>query len=35
VSYELSKVEGTLVQSSSSLILQSPAGLRLEVHERR
>ena len=35
VSYELSKVEGRLFQSSYSLIFQSPAGLRLEVHERR
>ena len=35
VSYKLSKVEGTLFRSSSSLIFQSPAGLRLEVHEQR
>lgn len=35
VSYQLSKVAGSLFQSSSSLIYQSPAGLRLEVHERR
>ena len=35
VSYALSKVEGRLFQSSSSLIFQSPAGLRLEVHEQR
>ena len=34
VSYKLSKVEGSLIQSSSSLIFQSPAGLRLEAHER-
>lgn len=34
ISYELSRVESSLFQSSSSLIFQSPAGLRLEVHER-
>ena len=34
VSCKLSKVEGSLIQSSSSLIFQSPAGLRLEAHER-
>ena len=34
VSCELSKVESSLFQSSSSLIFHSPAGLRLEVHER-
>ena len=35
VSYALSKVEGRLFQSSYSLRFQSPAGLRLEVHEQR
>ena len=35
VTHELSKVEGWLFQSSASLVFQSPAGLRLEVHERR
>ena len=34
ISFELSRVESSLLQSSSSLILQSPAGLRLEVHQR-
>jgi catechol 2,3-dioxygenase-like lactoylglutathione lyase family enzyme len=34
VPYESSKVESSLFQSSSSLIFRSPAGLRLEVHER-
>ena len=34
VPYESSKVEGSLFQTSSSLIFHSPAGLRLEVHER-
>ena len=34
VTHELSKVEGSLFQSSASLIFQSPAGLRLEVHGR-
>ena len=35
VPYESSKVESSLFQSSSSLIFHSPAGLRLEVHQRR
>jgi hypothetical protein len=34
VPYESSKVESSLFQSSQSLIFHSPAGLRLEVHER-
>ena len=34
VPYELSKVGSSLFQSSSCLIFHSPAGLRLEVHER-
>jgi len=34
VPHELSRVESSLFQSSSSLIFHSPAGLRLEVHER-
>ena len=34
VPYELSKVGSSLFQSSSCLIFYSPAGLRLEVHER-
>ncbi len=34
VPYAVSKVKGNLFQSSSSLVFQSPAGLRLEVHQR-
>ncbi len=34
VSYESSKVESSLFQSSCSLAFHSPAGLRLEVHQR-